>query len=108
MEAACPHLGADMSLADIEEYCGEDGEEPSAVVVCPWHRQALPSSRPLHISVRASLNATAIGMILTWLPERAIPDFEHAFTMSVSETQSLVGSRRFGSKLRKRAPDGNW
>lgn len=38
MESACPHLGADMSLADIEEYCGEDGEEPSAVVVCPWHR----------------------------------------------------------------------
>jgi hypothetical protein len=37
MEAACPHLGADLSLADIEEYCGEDGEEQSAVVVCPWH-----------------------------------------------------------------------
>jgi hypothetical protein len=41
MEAACPHLGADMSHADIEEYWGEDGEDHSTVVVCPWHRQAL-------------------------------------------------------------------
>lgn len=38
MEAACPHLGADMSHADIEDYCGEDGEEDSTVIVCPWHR----------------------------------------------------------------------
>ncbi|KAI0263567.1 hypothetical protein BC834DRAFT_886329 [Gloeopeniophorella convolvens] len=32
MESACPHLGADLSHADIEEYDG------STVVVCPWHR----------------------------------------------------------------------
>ncbi|KAL4062655.1 hypothetical protein V8B97DRAFT_1874662 [Scleroderma yunnanense] len=32
MESACPHLGADMSHADIEEC------EDSVVVVCPWHR----------------------------------------------------------------------
>ncbi|KIY71424.1 DUF455-domain-containing protein [Cylindrobasidium torrendii FP15055 ss-10] len=32
MESACPHLGADMSHADIEEH--EDG----VVAVCPWHR----------------------------------------------------------------------
>ena len=32
MESACPHLGADMSHADIED--GEDG----VVAVCPWHR----------------------------------------------------------------------
>ncbi|KAJ3715331.1 hypothetical protein C8R42DRAFT_680685 [Lentinula raphanica] len=32
MEATCPHLGADMSHADIEEY------EDSVVAVCPWHR----------------------------------------------------------------------
>ena len=32
MESACPHLGADMSHADIEEC--EDG----VVAVCPWHR----------------------------------------------------------------------
>ncbi|TFY58651.1 hypothetical protein EVG20_g8069 [Dentipellis fragilis] len=32
MESSCPHLGADMSHADIEEY------ESSAVAVCPWHR----------------------------------------------------------------------
>lgn len=49
MEAACPHLGADMSLADIEEYDGEDGEEHSAVVVCPWHRQAYLRCTPSHI-----------------------------------------------------------
>lgn len=38
MEAACPHLGADMSYADIEDYCGEDEEDHSTVIVCPWHR----------------------------------------------------------------------
>jgi hypothetical protein len=32
MEATCPHLGADMSHADIEEM------ESSVVAVCPWHR----------------------------------------------------------------------
>ncbi|KAI0310222.1 hypothetical protein OF83DRAFT_1026353, partial [Amylostereum chailletii] len=32
MESACPHLGADMSHADIEEY------ETGVVAVCPWHR----------------------------------------------------------------------
>ncbi|KAF9483718.1 DUF455-domain-containing protein [Pholiota conissans] len=32
MEANCPHLGADMSHADIEEC------ETGVVAVCPWHR----------------------------------------------------------------------
>lgn len=32
MESACPHLGADLSHAEIEE-CG-----PDIVAVCPWHR----------------------------------------------------------------------
>ncbi|THH00840.1 hypothetical protein EW145_g7024 [Phellinidium pouzarii] len=32
MESACPHLGADMSHADIEEC------ETGIVAVCPWHR----------------------------------------------------------------------
>ncbi|KAG2018618.1 hypothetical protein CC2G_008037 [Coprinopsis cinerea AmutBmut pab1-1] len=32
MESACPHLGADMSHADIEEC------ETGAIAVCPWHR----------------------------------------------------------------------
>lgn len=32
MESTCPHLGADMSHADIEE------SESSLVAVCPWHR----------------------------------------------------------------------
>ncbi|KAJ7641611.1 hypothetical protein FB45DRAFT_825906 [Roridomyces roridus] len=32
MESTCPHLGADMSHAEIEEY------EESTVAVCPWHR----------------------------------------------------------------------
>lgn len=32
MEATCPHLGAEMSHADIEEL------EDSVVAVCPWHR----------------------------------------------------------------------
>lgn len=34
MEAQCPHLGADISHADIEEC------EDSVVLVCPWHRYA--------------------------------------------------------------------
>jgi nitrite reductase/ring-hydroxylating ferredoxin subunit len=32
MESTCPHLGADMSHAEIEEC------ETSLVAVCPWHR----------------------------------------------------------------------
>ncbi|KAF9524195.1 hypothetical protein CPB83DRAFT_798192 [Crepidotus variabilis] len=32
MEASCPHLGADMSHAEIEEC------ETSVIAVCPWHR----------------------------------------------------------------------
>ncbi|KAG6824738.1 hypothetical protein H0H92_005970 [Tricholoma furcatifolium] len=32
MESSCPHLGADMSHADIEE------SESTLVAVCPWHR----------------------------------------------------------------------
>ncbi|KZW03303.1 DUF455-domain-containing protein [Exidia glandulosa HHB12029] len=36
MESACPHLGADMSHADIEDF-GDD-EHGSLVAVCPWHR----------------------------------------------------------------------
>lgn len=32
MEASCPHLGADMSHAEIEEC------ETGTVAVCPWHR----------------------------------------------------------------------
>ncbi|KAF9560577.1 DUF455-domain-containing protein [Agrocybe pediades] len=32
MEASCPHMGADMSHADIEEC------ETGMVAVCPWHR----------------------------------------------------------------------
>ncbi|THU85532.1 DUF455-domain-containing protein [Dendrothele bispora CBS 962.96] len=32
MESTCPHLGAEMTHADIEEY------EDSVVAVCPWHR----------------------------------------------------------------------
>ena len=35
-ESSCPHLGADMSHADIEEY------EDSFVAVCPWHRKVRP------------------------------------------------------------------
>ncbi|KAF5376496.1 hypothetical protein D9615_008665 [Tricholomella constricta] len=32
MESSCPHLGADLSHADIEEC------ESSIIAVCPWHR----------------------------------------------------------------------
>ncbi|KAG6840230.1 hypothetical protein C0991_008059 [Blastosporella zonata] len=32
MESSCPHLGADLSHADIEEH------ESNLVAVCPWHR----------------------------------------------------------------------
>jgi len=34
MEASCPHLGADLSHAEIEEC------ETGVVAVCPWHRSA--------------------------------------------------------------------
>jgi hypothetical protein len=37
MEAQCPHLGADLSHAEIEEY------EDELVAVCPWHRLVLLS-----------------------------------------------------------------
>jgi hypothetical protein len=33
MESSCPHLGADLSHAEIEEC------ETTVVAVCPWHRQ---------------------------------------------------------------------
>ncbi|KAJ7773653.1 hypothetical protein DFH07DRAFT_801388 [Mycena maculata] len=33
MESTCPHLGADMSHAEIEEY------EDTTVAVCPWHSE---------------------------------------------------------------------
>ena len=36
MEATCPHLGADLSHAEIEE-CEDD-----IVAVCPWHRYVGP------------------------------------------------------------------
>jgi len=32
MEAQCPHLGVDLSHAEIEDY------EDDLVAVCPWHR----------------------------------------------------------------------
>ncbi len=32
MEASCPHLGADLTHAEIEEC------DNSVVAVCPWHR----------------------------------------------------------------------
>jgi len=36
MEATCPHLGADLSHAEIEECEGD------VVAVCPWHRYVDP------------------------------------------------------------------
>ncbi|KZS86767.1 DUF455-domain-containing protein [Sistotremastrum niveocremeum HHB9708] len=41
MESACPHLGADLSHAEIEEAIPEDHDgfgPPEVVAVCPWHR----------------------------------------------------------------------
>ena len=35
MESACPHLGADLSHAEIEEC------DSGVVAVCPWHRYVL-------------------------------------------------------------------
>jgi hypothetical protein len=69
MEAACPHLGADMSHADIEDYCGEDGEDHSAVIVC----RGIGESRlhPVRRLIQVLTAVTAIGMILTWPLERA-------------------------------------
>ncbi|KAB5591039.1 hypothetical protein CTheo_5534 [Ceratobasidium theobromae] len=36
MESTCPHLGADLSHADVE--LDPEIEEMTAAVVCPWHR----------------------------------------------------------------------
>lgn len=44
MEASCPHLGADLSHADIEDLDFEADElehEPEKVIVCPWHRSVI-------------------------------------------------------------------
>ncbi|KAG8795362.1 hypothetical protein FRC12_015495 [Ceratobasidium sp. 428] len=38
MESTCPHLGADLSHADLELDTEPDMEEMTAAVVCPWHR----------------------------------------------------------------------
>ncbi|KAG9120742.1 hypothetical protein FRC07_003640 [Ceratobasidium sp. 392] len=38
MESTCPHLGADLSHADLELDPEPDMEEMTAAVVCPWHR----------------------------------------------------------------------
>jgi nitrite reductase/ring-hydroxylating ferredoxin subunit len=49
MEASCPHLGASLSYAEIEDLEWQpDGidnnHEPEKVIVCPWHRYVDPSS----------------------------------------------------------------
>ncbi|CAE6439240.1 unnamed protein product [Rhizoctonia solani] len=38
MESTCPHLGADLSHADVELDPDPEIEEMTAAVVCPWHR----------------------------------------------------------------------
>jgi hypothetical protein len=38
MESICPHLGADLSHADVELDPATEIEEMTAAVVCPWHR----------------------------------------------------------------------
>jgi nitrite reductase/ring-hydroxylating ferredoxin subunit len=38
MESTCPHLGADLSHADLELDPDPDMEEMTAAIVCPWHR----------------------------------------------------------------------
>ncbi|ELU36424.1 Rieske [2Fe-2S] domain-containing protein [Rhizoctonia solani AG-1 IA] len=38
MESTCPHLGADLSHADVEFDADPEIEEMTAAVVCPWHR----------------------------------------------------------------------
>lgn len=38
MESTCPHLGADLSHADVEFDPDPDMEEMTVAVVCPWHR----------------------------------------------------------------------
>lgn len=43
MESSCPHMGADLSHADIEEC------ETTVVAVCPWHRPV--QFRPLDVLI---------------------------------------------------------
>ncbi|CUA71626.1 putative protein HI_0077 [Haemophilus influenzae Rd KW20] [Rhizoctonia solani] len=38
MESTCPHLGADLSHADVEFDPDPEIEEMTAAMVCPWHR----------------------------------------------------------------------
>lgn len=54
MEASCPHLGADMSHAEIEEY------DTGVVAVCPWHRLRAPKCTAKYTSHHATLDMTLI------------------------------------------------
>lgn len=67
MEATCPHLGAEMSHADIEEY-----DDSSVVAVCPWHRYH-------HLSfLRTPPNLTfSQDTTLTSKQAKAKPDLKH-------------------------------
>jgi hypothetical protein len=61
MEASCPHLGADMSHAEIEEC------DDSIIAVCPWHRQG---QEPSFVALDG-LTRFFIGMTLIYELGRA-------------------------------------
>lgn len=65
MESSCPHLGADLSHAEIEEC------EMTMVAVCPWHRRV--QSRT-NIVVFIYIN---LGTTLTSVRARARQGLEH-------------------------------
>jgi hypothetical protein len=48
MEASCPHLGADLSHAEIEDLEEED-HDFEKVIVCPWHRYAVSYKFPSNL-----------------------------------------------------------
>ena len=94
-----------MSHADIEDYCGEDEEDHSTVIVCPWHRWVLSP----FVDCSGLFNCYRdIGTILIWPLGRARPDFERAFMRFVSNKRSRMGRRKFGSKPREGVPGGSW
>jgi hypothetical protein len=67
MEANCPHLGADMSHAEIEEC------DTGVVAVCPWHRSVVISS-----GLVQKLNRKSADMILISKPEKVKQDSKPA------------------------------
>ena len=96
MESACPHLGADMSHADIEEA------ESGFVAVCPWHRWVRDYISPNFVLMYVYTDTTLICAL-----GRARRVWKLARTKSISGRLVPEMSRsRYGSSSRTRGRIG--